>query len=285
MLYDLGVVIFEKLDPNTGKVLVSPDGVIYTVKQGDKTILEGTEDAIRKFAQKIDEIRSSGGNIRKKTQSYLDELADSLNVKHKNFLETNGLRIEKPTRARNNLQLLDKNGDVYFYGKPEEVDEYIRLTTKINAEKIADYKKVIEYFDSSTAKYRREKIWDNGAALKFSEHNTPPLSVDFKHTPQFLYGKKNGKPGVVKIKLTGNDLIDFKMAFKKAGISDDLAKNLKEDYVWHHLDDFDPVTGECSMQLVNRKVHEFSCPHIGGGGLYKAFMGIGYPNRKINFSL
>ncbi|MCO7184131.1 HNH endonuclease [Tenacibaculum sp. XPcli2-G] len=285
LLYDLGVVIFEKLDPNTGKVLVSPDGVIYTVKQGDKTILEGTEDAIRKFAQKIDEIRSSGGNIRKKTQSYLDELADSLNVKHKNFLETNGLRIEKPTRARNNLQLLDKNGDVYFYGKPEEVDEYIRLTTRTNAEKIADYKKVIEYFDSSTAKYRREKIWDNGDALKFSEHNTPPLSVDFKHTPQFLYGKKNGKPGVVKIKLTGNDLIDFKMAFKKAGISDDLAKNLKEDYVWHHLDDFNPVTGECSMQLINRKVHEFSCPHIGGGGLYKAFMGIGYPNRKINFSL
>lgn len=75
LLYDLGVVIFEKLDPNTGKVLVGPDGVIYTIKQGDKTILEGTEDAIRKFAKKIDEIRSSGGNSKKKVQEYLDESA------------------------------------------------------------------------------------------------------------------------------------------------------------------------------------------------------------------
>ncbi|WP_428743404.1 hypothetical protein [Tenacibaculum sp.] len=75
LLYDLGVVIFEKLDPKTGEVLVGPDGVLYTIKQGDKTILEGAEDAIRKFAQKIDEIRSSGGNSKKKVQEYLDESA------------------------------------------------------------------------------------------------------------------------------------------------------------------------------------------------------------------
>lgn len=76
LLFDLGVVIAEKLDPTMGKAIVQGvDGTVYVVKQGDRTILEGTEDAIRKFAQRIDEIRSSGGNARKKVQSYLDEIS------------------------------------------------------------------------------------------------------------------------------------------------------------------------------------------------------------------
>ena len=73
------------------------------------------------------------------------------------------------------------------------------------------------------------------------------------------------------------------MAFKKAGISDELAETLERTYTWHHLDDLDPLTGECTMQLVLRDIHKASCPHIGGAGMYKAFMGIGYPNRKSKF--
>ncbi|RBW59436.1 hypothetical protein DS884_06770 [Tenacibaculum sp. E3R01] len=255
------------------------------VKHNGKTIMEGTEDAVRKFAQRIDEIRTSGGNAKKKVQHYLDELANEFNFKYKKFLESNGLKIEKPKGARSNLQIVDKKGDIYFYGKPKEIDEFIWLTNRTNAEKIADYKKVIEYFDSSTARYRREKIWDNDVVLKFSKHNNPPLSVDFKYTPQFFYGKKKGKPGTVKIKLTGNDEIDFKMAYKNSGISEKEIDNIDSLYTWHHLDDFDPLTGECSMQLVLMQVHKASCPHIGGAGLYKAFMGIGYPSRKIKTNL
>lgn len=101
LLYDLGVVIFEKLDPNTGKVLVSPDGVIYTLKQGDKTILEGTEDAIRKFAQKIDEIRSSGGNSKKKVQKSLDEASETRRLK--NLLRKD---VEEFIAIRNELKNL-----------------------------------------------------------------------------------------------------------------------------------------------------------------------------------
>lgn len=101
LLYDLGVVVFEKLDPNTGKVLVSPDGVIYTLKQGDKTILEGTEDAIRKFAQKIDEIRSSGGNSKKKVQKSLDEASETRRLK--NLLRKD---VEEFIAIRNELKNL-----------------------------------------------------------------------------------------------------------------------------------------------------------------------------------
>jgi hypothetical protein len=45
------------------------------------------------------------------------------------------------------------------------------------------------------------------------------------------------------------------------------------------LDDFDPVTGECTMQLVDSNAHQFTVTHLGGAGLYKAYKGIGYPNR------
>lgn len=277
LLVDLGVIIVR--GPNSNLETVP----VYNVNYRGKTILQGPEDAINKFAQRIDEIVKSGGNTKKKVKHYLDDLAGDLNIKHKEFLDSNGLRIEKPKKARSNLQIVDEAGDIHFYGKSKEIDEYVRLVSRTDAEKIADYKKVINYFNKSNSKYKQEKIWSDGSVLKFSEHNKPRLCVDFKSTPQFIYGNKNDIPGVVKIKLTGNDNIDFKMAFKKAGISDELSKTLKEDYVWHHMDDFDPITGECTMQLVKRNVHEASCPHIGGGGLYKAFMGIGYPNRKIKF--
>ncbi|OUS01596.1 hypothetical protein A9Q86_07420 [Flavobacteriales bacterium 33_180_T64] len=77
LLLDLGVVIVKKLDPNTEKVLVQGvDGTIYAIKQGDKTVFEGTKSAIEGFLNKIEDISKSGGNITKKTQQHLDEVAD-----------------------------------------------------------------------------------------------------------------------------------------------------------------------------------------------------------------
>ena len=284
LLKDLGVLII-KLDPNVAIATVGIDGT-YQIKRYGEVLMEASKEILEGHLRKIDDIRkSSGGNAKKKIKHYLYELSDDLNVKHENFLKSNNLRIERPKGARSNLQIIDESEDIYFYGKSDEIDEYIRLLGRTEVEKLADYNKVIDYFRKSSAKYTKEKIWKDGSILKFSKHNKPPMSVDFSSTPQHIYGGKADKPGIVKIKLTGNDEKDFLMSFKKAGISDSLAIELNKTYTWHHVDDFDPLTGECTMQLVNRKVHEGSCPHIGGGGLYKAFMGIGYPNRKIKFKL
>tara|TARA_R110002073_G_scaffold313380_2_gene485273 strand:- start:41850 stop:42128 length:279 start_codon:yes stop_codon:yes gene_type:complete len=75
---------------------------------------------------------------------------------------------------------------------------------------------------------------------------------------------------------------DFDMAFKKAGLSDKDIKKIKEsgDWVWHHLDDYNPITNECTMQLVLDKIHTKSKSHLGGATMYKKHMKIGYPNRK-----
>ncbi|PKH50002.1 hypothetical protein CXF68_04470 [Tenacibaculum sp. Bg11-29] len=77
LLFDLGVVIVQKLDPETGKVLVQgADGVIYAIKQADKTIFEGSKTAIEGFLNKIDDISKSGGNAKKKVQQHLDEVLE-----------------------------------------------------------------------------------------------------------------------------------------------------------------------------------------------------------------
>ena len=51
-----------------------------------------------------------------------------------------------------------------------------------------------------------------------------------------------------------------------------------ENYTWHHLDDYDPVTGESTMQLVRRTDHEGSLPHTGSVRQKENYTGIKYTN-------
>ncbi|WP_093670794.1 HNH endonuclease [Tenacibaculum sp. MAR_2009_124] len=61
-------------------------------------------------------------------------------------------------------------------------------------------------------------------------------------------------------------------------------KKKPSGYTWHHMDDYDPITGECTMQLVNKKLHEWSCPHKGGAGLWMDLFRIVYKRRKKTFN-
>ena len=87
------------------------------------------------------------------------------------------------------------------------------------------------------------------------------LCPDFAKTPKYLAkGKVIEGGNVVKIKLTpGNRSKDIRAAWKKTKFN----KYELIDYTWHHLDDFDPLTGECTMQLVERQIHEWCYPHVG----------------------
>ena len=94
------------------------------------------------------------------------------------------------------------------------------------------------------------------------------------HTPEFLY-KGNKKYGKIRIKLTNYSYEDFKLAFEKVGIFDKkIIKKIKSEYTWHHMDDYDPITGECTMQLVLSDKHIMCFPHKGGPGLFEILFGI-----------
>jgi hypothetical protein len=46
---------------------------------------------------------------------------------------------------------------------------------------------------------------------------------------------------------------------------------------WHHLDDFNPITGECTMQLVESSVHQGlgvqGMAHSGSVAQWKSYYG------------
>jgi hypothetical protein len=115
------------------------------------------------------------------------------------------------------------------------------------------------------------------------------LAPDFAGT-QYLYPVTGTQKSIVKIKMSGmrNSTAviqgDFELANIKAGFSGKTAPKFIDTngneipYTWHHLDDFDPVTGECTMQLVRSDAHTGvqGMTHSGSVSQYKAYNGSGY---------
>ncbi|MCX7746061.1 MAG: HNH endonuclease [Clostridia bacterium] len=106
---------------------------------------------------------------------------------------------------------------------------------------------------------------------------------DFKDT-SYLYPVGEGQKNIVVIVMTGSRDGDFKAANLEAGFPDAGAKSPDSDYTWHHVDDYDPVTGKCTLQLVKRKAHEATKPHKGSCGQYDDHHGekIYNPPKKKN---
>lgn len=102
------------------------------------------------------------------------------------------------------------------------------------------------------------------------------LSVDFSKTPKYLFGGRKSSKSIVKIKLKGNRGLDNKVAWKKAGFNEKQIEELDEIYTWHHMDDFDPVKGEATLQLVERSIHKKCTPHIGSVKQVEEFFNIKY---------
>ncbi|WP_444915696.1 RHS repeat-associated core domain-containing protein [Microbulbifer sp. TRSA007] len=85
-----------------------------------------------------------------------------------------------------------------------------------------------------------------------------------------LYSKE-GKVSIVRIEYSGDYLTDFEMASREALGQ----KSTPKDYVWHHLDDYDPETNTGTMQLVEKRAHT-GISHNGGVSQYKAATGNSY---------
>jgi hypothetical protein len=97
--------------------------------------------------------------------------------------------------------------------------------------------------------------------------------VDFAATP-YLYPVQAGERNIVKVKLTGKRSWDDKLAYKLSGI--ELNDDIVEKYTWHHLDDFNPNTGTCTMQLVEIDIHIKTYPHFGSVALVEKYFNIKY---------
>jgi hypothetical protein len=105
-----------------------------------------------------------------------------------------------------------------------------------------------------------------GIKLPKSQRGT---SVDFAET-SYLYPVTGKQKNIVKIILTGDRNLDKKLAYKLSGISPN------KNYTWHHLDDYDPITNTCTMQLVLKEIHEATYPHYGAVAIIEEFFSLIY---------
>jgi hypothetical protein len=111
------------------------------------------------------------------------------------------------------------------------------------------------------------------------------LSPDYTtKSGKYLFPKKSlqtGQKNVVEIVMTGNMANDFKAANIEAGFAS-FGKDAPDlngvPYTWHHMDDFNPVTGKCTVQLVERTAHTTveGMGHSGGAAQYRVYNGSGY---------
>ena len=72
--------------------------------------------------------------------------------------------------------------------------------------------------------------------------------------------------------MQGDRSADFTQAFKEAGIK----KVDADGYTWHHVHDFDPNTGETTMQLIKTEAHEATLPHKGSASQFADHFGVEY---------
>jgi hypothetical protein len=102
------------------------------------------------------------------------------------------------------------------------------------------------------------------------------LVPDYAGT-QYLHPLNRGK--VIKIRMTGKrtgSAGDFSMAdAEMRKLNPSFVK--PDGYTWHHLDDFNPATGECTMQLVESTAHQgtgvVGMSHSGSVAQWKAYYG------------
>lgn len=88
---------------------------------------------------------------------------------------------------------------------------------------------------------------------------------------EHLYPAAQGQRSVVKIRLTGSRRSDFARANKEAGLTD-----TPPGYAWHHADDFDPQSGEASLELIKQSAHLATLPHAGSVAQYVKHHGVKY---------
>ena len=80
-----------------------------------------------------------------------------------------------------------------------------------------------------------------------------------------LYPVKQGQTNTIPIQYSGY----YKMDFGDASLAALGQKSTPKGYVWHHLDDYDPLTNTGTMQLVKQQAHN-GISHVGGCSQYKA---------------
>jgi hypothetical protein len=113
-------------------------------------------------------------------------------------------------------------------------------------------------------------------ASRAAEKGYPGVGTTPNGGPTFVgtdhvYPATEGQRSVVRIKLTGSRRKDEDLANEWGGFA-----QTPDGYMWHHVDDFDPQSGEASLELIDQGAHIATYPHTGSVAQYEKHHGVRY---------
>lgn len=117
----------------------------------------------------------------------------------------------------------------------------------------------------------KEKAADNGFEINETENG----GADFSNT-EYVYKTASGQEATAKIEMSGKRSQDTKALFDNLGISKEEQKELLKDNKVFYLDDFDPDTGQCTIQLVDQEAYDIVKRYAGAQAQYNANTGVKY---------
>ena len=180
-------------------------------------------------------------------------------------------------------ELTDEAGEIVWecsyqlWGKPiqeiahTQIQQNLRYQGQYLDRETGLHYNTFRYYDPDTGRFTQPDPIGLAGGYNLYQYAPNPLSwidplglaltgVDFTGSPD-LFPAKDNQLNIVEIKMQGSRGRDFTEALKKkAGITRAESKGYN---TWHHLDDFDPITGKTTMQLVKTSAHETTFPHAG----------------------
>ncbi|RDU95216.1 RHS repeat-associated core domain-containing protein [Trinickia dinghuensis] len=199
------------------------------------------------------------------------------------------------------LEVTDEAGDVAWSGKysawgkvegtadgraMQRIEQPLRYAGQYADESVGLHYNTFRYYDPDVGRFiNQDPIGLAGGNNLYRYAPNParwvdPLGwayegVDFTGSPD-LYPVNEGQQNIVKITMQGSRSRDFVQAFKEAKIP----KAEAGGYTWHHLNDFNPESGETTMQLVKTQTHIDTFPHAGSADQFGKHFGVEYDSQE-----
>lgn len=193
-------------------------------------------------------------------QTKLDDLARHLGDDLFRALSDSGYGVKFLT---NDIDLIDDMGEIIFRGNKDDLKAFFSHFNKPRSVRSDTMSRVNSRLSRGSACYNSTRAAGKGVNVPRSRPPAGQSSPDFLSSP-FLYSGSLTNTPITTIRLTGSRSLDFKAAFRAIGITDPKKiKVILKNHTWHHLDDLDPHTLECTMQLITKTGHRATYPHYG----------------------
>ena len=242
------------------------------------TKVEEIEKALQ-ATPSVEGIPVPAGLVAKLTQQGSSKLKSWLSSKTLSYADNTGAKfsgVDAETKLFNDLDVSIGNKKII-----ETVeDSQGRLLIRTDATAPGETK-VISFEITASGDYRLMEykvVYSKGGQDGYPKLSANKLAPDFSdNINECLHPSVIGKK--IEISITGQmnstttKVGDVELANQAAGIS---GKNTPAGYTWHHLDDFNPNTGKCTMQLVKTTEHQKCVPHTGGVKQWENFSGKSY---------